>query len=220
MMNKYIGKKYIELRPYEGLIIGKSFALTQGEFNPTNNLIDRGQERHFIIIDGRAEMVVTENNYEQLWIELLYNNDMSRLEELASKADVASISAFKRAMTHAARTRDIEYVRETLTYPIEYKIWTGVLAKIMPPKFEFGQAPEHYASHIQWVTIDSTLAMSHTDAKNFIRENRKTLLKMLIGELKISNKFNSYGIPLGFFRIDSAILTRDCRLVISLSLKD
>lgn len=220
LMNKYINKTYIELKPYNGLILGKSFSLTQGEFNPEKELIKRDQESYFVIIDGRVEMVVTSNSYEQLWVELLYQNEFSQLEDLAAKSNALSIKGFKAAMTRAARNSDLEYARELLVQPIIYKEWNGIMAKIFPAVIKFGQTPEHYKSHIQWVTIDSTIAMCYSDAQKFIKKNRKTLLKMLIGELKISDKFRRYGIPLGFFKIDSAILTRDCRLVITLSLKE
>lgn len=93
--------------------------------------------------------------------------------------------------------------------------------KIMHPHVEVGRSCDNSnKSTFDFVTVTIRLCYSFADAKTYVMAHHSELRKIAADAIVSDPAYKKYGVPTSFLKLDSVVLSKDCTLHFSFSLKE
>ena len=143
--------------------------------------------------------------------------NMAAIEMLAENFMYTSKS-FKQQLSARINSGDI---KNGDTIAEAFAARANAQTKIMHPHVEVGRSCDNSnKSTFDFVTVTIRLCYSFADAKTYVMAHHSELRKIAADAIVSDPAYKKYGVPISFLKLDSVVLSKDCTLHFSFSLKE
>lgn len=156
-------------------------------------------------IENKGNMVILPNNHSKYFkripINLVRIEDKPLMQNIYDKGIPADWSSTRKLCEEG--------------YPAEIVVYLGSV-QVDNFRTKYGNLNKHF----DYVDVCINICLDYEKAKTFCMENKKELFLIARDYLQSNKSFKKYNIPINYFKVGKANITRQCQLVVTFELKD